>query len=161
MIKNRIYPFYFSLGAIVLYSLLVVIPGLMGIYLSFTDWNRYSSDIHFVGFKNFALIFSQRNYSDSILHTIIFTVVTIISKTVIALMLGFIQSKGLKRLFNVHRVVIYLPAILPMIIVGIVFRSILHPTTGVLNEFLRSMGLDFLAQAWLTKPNIALYSVIA
>ena len=159
--KNRIYPWYFSLGAVALYTLFMVIPGLMGIYLSFTDWNRYSSNIHFVGFKNFALIFSQRNYWDSILHTIIFTVVTIISKTVIALLLALLLSKGLKRFFNFHRVVIYLPAILPMIVVGIVFRSILHPTTGVLNEFLRSIGLDFLAQSWLTKPSIALYSVIA
>ena len=149
------------MGAIALYTLFMVIPGLMGIYLSFTDWNRYSPDIHFVGLKNFALIFSQKNYWDSILHTIIFTVVTIISKTVIALMLALLLSKGLKRFFNFHRVIIYLPAILPMIVVGIVFRSILHPTTGVLNEFLRSVNLDFLAQSWLTKPSIALYSVIA
>src|ERR1044072_3382291 len=102
--KNRIYPLYFSLGAVALYTLFMVIPGLMGIYLSFTDWNRYSSDIHFVGLKNFALIFSQRNYWDSILHTIIFTVVTIISKTVIALMLALLLSKGVKRFFNFHRV---------------------------------------------------------
>ncbi len=47
-----------------------------------------------------------------------------------------------------------------MIVVGIVFKSILHPATGVLNEFLRGIGLDFLAQQWLTNPNLALYSVI-
>jgi len=35
----------------------------------------------------------------------------------------------------------------------------LHPTTGVLNESLRAIGLDFLAQRWLTNPDIALYSV--
>jgi raffinose/stachyose/melibiose transport system permease protein len=47
-----------------------------------------------------------------------------------------------------------------MIVVGIVFKSILHPSTGVLNVFLASIGLDFLAQSWLTNPKIALYSVI-
>ncbi len=161
MIKNRIYPFYFSLGAIALYTLFIVVPGLMGIYLSFTDWNRYSSEIHFIGLKNFELIFSQKNYWNSILNTLIFTVVTIISKTVIGLMLALLLSKGLKRFFNFHRVMIYLPAILPMLVVGIVFRSILHPTTGILNVFLRDIGLDFLAQHWLTNTHIALYSVIA
>jgi raffinose/stachyose/melibiose transport system permease protein len=154
--KNKMYPFYFSIGAIVLYSLFMVIPGLMGFYLSFTDWNRYSSEINLIGFQNFALIFSKQNYWYSISNTIIFTIVTIVLKTVIALLL----SKGLKRFFNFHRVMIYLPAIIPMIVVGIVFRSILHPTTGVLNEFLRGVGLDFLAQQWLTNPDIALYSVI-
>ena len=159
--KNRNYPFYFSLGAVALYTLFMVIPGLMGFYLSFTDWNRYSSEINFVGLKNFELIFSQKNYWDSILNTIIFTAVTIVSKTVIALMLALLLSKGLKRFFNFHRTIIYLPAIIPMIVVGIVFRSILHPSTGVLNEFLRGVGLDSFAQQWLTNPSIALYSIIA
>jgi raffinose/stachyose/melibiose transport system permease protein len=158
--KNKMYPFYFSIGAIVLYSLFMVIPGLMGFYLSFTDWNRYSSEINFIGFQNFILIFSKQNYWHSISNTIIFTIVTIVLKTVIALMLALLLSRGLKRFFNFHRVIIYLPAIIPMIVVGIVFRSVLHPTTGVLNEFLRGVGLDFLAQQWLTNPHIALYSVI-
>ena len=158
--KNKIYPFYFSLGAIILYSMFMVIPGVMGLYLSFTDWNRYSSNINFIGFKNFALIFSRPNYWHSISNTVIFTIVTIALKTVFALMLALLLTRGLKRFFNFHRVVIYLPAIIPMLVVGIVFRSILHPTTGVLNEFFRGIGLDFLAQRWLTNPHIALYSVI-
>jgi raffinose/stachyose/melibiose transport system permease protein len=60
--KNKMYPFYFSLGALVLYSVFMVLPGLMGFYLSFTDWNRYSSEINFIGLQNFALIFSKQNY---------------------------------------------------------------------------------------------------
>jgi raffinose/stachyose/melibiose transport system permease protein len=158
--KNKIYPFYFSAGAIILYSLFMVIPGLLGFYLSFTDWSRYSSEINFIGFENFALIFSKQNYWHSIRNTLIFTVVTIALKTVIALMLALLLSKGLKRFANFHRIVIYLPAILPMIVVGIVFRSILHPATGVLNVFFKGVGLDFLTQQWLTNPDIALYSVI-
>jgi raffinose/stachyose/melibiose transport system permease protein len=158
--KNKMYPFYFSMGAIILYSLFMVLPGLIGFYLSFTDWNRYSSEINFIGLQNFALIFSKQNYWHSINNTIIFTVATIVLKTVIALLLALLLTKGVKRFFNFHRVIIYLPAIIPMIVVGIVFRSILHPTMGVLNEFLRSVGLDFLAQRWLTNPDIALYSVI-
>jgi raffinose/stachyose/melibiose transport system permease protein len=158
--KNKIYPFYFSTGAVGLYLVFMVVPGLMGLYLSFTDWNRYASNINFVGFKNFTLIFSKPNYWHSISNTIIFTIVTIVLKTVFGLMLALLLTKGLKRFFNFHRVIIYLPAIIPMLVVGIVFKSVLHPTTGVLNEFLRGIGLDFLAQRWLTNPHIALYSVI-
>src|SRR6185369_9334151 len=88
--KNKIYPFYFSVGAITLYSLFIVMPGLLGFYLSFTDWNRYSSEINFIGFQNFELIFSKQNYWHSISNTIIFTVLTIALKTVIALMLALL-----------------------------------------------------------------------
>jgi raffinose/stachyose/melibiose transport system permease protein len=159
--KNKTYPFYFSIGAVVLYSVFLVIPGLMGIYLSFTDWNRYSSEINFVGLDNFILIFSKQNYWNSISNTVVFTILTILLKTAIALILALLLTKGLKRFTNFHRIIIYLPAILPMIIVGIVFRSILHPSTGILNEFLRNIGLGFLAQKWLTNPNLALFSVIS
>jgi raffinose/stachyose/melibiose transport system permease protein len=160
--KHKVYPFYFASGAIVLYSLFIVIPSLMGFYYSFTDWNRYSSEVNFVGLKNFETIFvSNSAYLQGIKNTVIFTAMTIVTKTVIALFLALLLTRGVRRLSTIHRALVYLPAILPMIIVGIVFKSILHPSTGVLNEFIRGIGLDSLAQQWLTNPKIALYSIIA
>jgi len=160
--KSKSYPFYFALGAIVLYSVFIIVPSIMGIYYSFTDWNRYSSEVNFIGLENFQTIFgSNVTYLRSIKNTLIFTGVTIITKTVLALLLALLLSRGIRRLSNVHRALAYLPAVLPMIVVGIVFKSILHPSTGVLNVFLRGIRLDFLAQQWLTNPKLALYSIIA
>jgi raffinose/stachyose/melibiose transport system permease protein len=160
--KGKTYPFYFSLGAIVLYSLFIVIPSFMGFYYSFTDWSRYSSEVNFVGLENFRTIFvSNSTYLQSIENTLIFTAVTIITKTAIGLLLALLLSRAIRRLSTVHRARVYLPALLPMIVVSIVFKSILHPSTGVLNEFIRAIGLDILAQQWLTNPKIALYSIIA
>jgi raffinose/stachyose/melibiose transport system permease protein len=160
--KSKIYPFYFSFGAILLYSLFIVIPSFMGFYYSFTDWNRYSTEVNFVGLKNFETIFlSNAAYLQGIKNTVIFTAVTIVTKTLIALLLALLLTRGVRRLSNIHRALVYLPAVLPMIIVAIVFKSILHPSTGVLNEFIRGVGLESLAQQWLTNPKIALYSIIA
>ncbi len=55
---------------------------------------------------------------------------------------------------------IYLPAVLPTLVVALIFRSILHPGSGLLNETLRAVGLDGVALRWLVDPAIALYSVI-
>ena len=54
----------------------------------------------------------------------------------------------------------YLPAVLPMLVVSLVFKSILNPPTGLLNTFLRGVGLDFMAQRWLVDIHWALPSVI-
>jgi raffinose/stachyose/melibiose transport system permease protein len=134
----------------------------MGFYYSFTDWSSYSADVNFVGTENFYRIFYKTNehYIDYIKNTMIFTVVTIILKTVIALLIALLLTSGIKRLANFHRTVIFLPVVLPLLVVGLVFRSILHPTTGILNIFLRTIGLDFLAQRWLVDVNWALLSVI-
>jgi raffinose/stachyose/melibiose transport system permease protein len=159
--KHRTYPFYFTIGALGLYIVFIVFPGILGIALSFTDWNSYSSEIHYVGLDNFKTVFSgDERYLDFIKNTLVFSFNTIILKTVLGMLFALLLNYGVRRLTNIYRVIIYLPVVLPMLIVGIVFRSILNPKTGVLNEFFRGIGLSGLTQKWLVDPNIALYSII-
>jgi raffinose/stachyose/melibiose transport system permease protein len=159
--RNKVYPFYFVVGALILYLLFYVAPTIMGFFYAFTDWNSYSTEVNYVGLKNFELIFSSsQGYLHYISNTIIFTVTTIIIKTVIALGLAVLLTQGLKRLAPLYRMVIYLPAVLPMLAVSLIFKSILNPATGLLNTFLRGVGLEFLAQKWLVDPLLALPSVI-
>jgi len=155
------YPFYFVLGALALYLLLFVIPGVMGVYYSFTDWSSYSNDIHFIGLDNFKTIFSSgENYLSYIKNTIGFTIVTSILKTVLGIAFALLLSEGIKGK-NFHRAVIFMPAILSMLITGLVFKSILNPSTGLLNETLTKVGLGSLAQQWLTNVKIAFYTIMA
>ena len=86
--KNKAYPTWFAGGALLLYGVFVLVPALLGFGFSFTDWNSYSSDIHWVGLDNFAAIFDPTsNYLSAIQNTVLFTVATIALKTVIALAL--------------------------------------------------------------------------
>ena len=158
--KNKVYPFYFTFGALALYIVFVVLPGFMGIAYSFTDWNSYSTEVNFVGLDNFRTIFSSgQNYLDYIGNTLFFTLYTMLLKTVIGLFLAVLLTYGVRRLAHLYRVIMYLPAVLPTIVVGLVFRSILNPRTGILNGLFRAVGLDALAQPWLVNPDIAMMSV--
>ncbi|MCA0295572.1 MAG: sugar ABC transporter permease [Actinobacteria bacterium] len=160
MDKKKIYPWYFGAGALVLYSALFVLPSLIGIGYSFTNWSSYSDQISFVGLENFARVFSpDRNYLDYLWNTLWFTVATTVLKTVLALAFAVLLSTGVKGL-NVHRAILYMPAILSVLIVGMVFSSILDPANGLLNTTLRAVGLDALAQKWLTDAHLAMWSVI-
>ena len=77
MNKNRIYPTYFVFGALLLYTVLFVLPSVIGLGYSFTDWSVYSDEIRFVGLKNFATVFSSEyNYTRMLTNTLRFTVVT-------------------------------------------------------------------------------------
>ena len=158
----RSYPTYFAFGAIALHLVFIVIPSIMGVYYSLTSWSRFSSDTEFVGLDNYRAVFSSEGAMfQAVKNTVLFTVLTIITKTVIGLMLALLVSRGIRRLSTFHRAVIYLPAVLPMIVVGIVFKSILNPSTGILNRFLDGVGLDFLVARWLTDTRLALYSIVA
>jgi len=158
--KKKLYPWYFAAGALVVYGALFVLPSLVGIGYSFTDWSSYSDEISFVGLDNFAEIFSpKRDYLDYIWNTLWFTAATTIAKTVLALAFAMLLAKGVKAL-NWHRAILYMPAVLSVLIVGMVFTAILDPRYGLLNTSLRAVGLDFLAQKWLTDPKLAMWSVI-
>jgi raffinose/stachyose/melibiose transport system permease protein len=155
------YPLYFAVPAVVLYGLFFIVPSLGGIVYAFTDWSSFSDEVNFVGLKNFAKLFSPgEHYLGYFWNTFLFTAVTIVLKTVIGLGLALLLNEGIRRFVNVYRVMIYVPVVLPMLVVGLMFRSILNPATGLLNTFLRAIGLDVLTQSWLVDPHIALYSLM-
>ena len=160
MKKSKIYPWYFAIGALIIYSALYVLPGLVGIGYSFTDWSSYSTEVHFVGLENFRqILVSNESYMKYIGNTLLFTVVTTVMKTGLDLIFAMALSKDIK-LKNFHRGVMYMPSVLSILIICLVFTSILNPKTGLLNEFLRTIGMEGLTQKWLTDPKIAFFSVM-
>ena len=162
-LKSKIYPTYFAFGALALYLLLYVIPSLVGVILSFTDWNQYRdiSTLTFVGLRNYRTVFSPtENYTKFISNTFVFTIMTTICKTILGLGLALLLDSQIKKR-NWHRALAFFPSIISMIVIGITFRSILNPQYGVLNNFLRMTGLGFLAQAWLGDLKWAFPSVMA
>ena len=161
MNKAKVYPWYFALGAVAVYTIFSVIPGLLGIGYAFTHWSAYSKEIHFVGLANFAEVFSGKgDYLRYITNTLLFTAVTTVLKTGLGLLLAVILSKGIKAM-NFHRGIMYLPSVLPILVTGLTFTSILNPKVGFLNSFLKAIGLGALAQKWLVDPKIAFASVMA
>ncbi len=161
MNKNRMYPTWFIFGALLLYVVLYVLPSVMGIAYSFTDWSVYSQEVHYVGLKNFQTVFSaDYNYNRMLGNTFLFTIVTTLAKNVIGLALAVLLTKKV-RLLNFHRAVMYLPCVLSALIVGMIFKAVLNPKIGLLNMALRAIGLDVLAKNWLTDSKIAFNSVMA
>ena len=91
---RRQYPFYFVLGALVLYIVFFIIPSLIGIAYAFTDWSSYSSDVNFIGLANFNTIFSPgEHYLSYIGNTLLFTLMTSILKLVFCLALALLLNE--------------------------------------------------------------------
>ncbi|MDO4513635.1 MAG: sugar ABC transporter permease [Lachnospiraceae bacterium] len=159
--KKKIYPVHFAFGALAIYTILFVLPSLIGIGYSFTDWSSYSREIHFVGLENFKTIFSaDEDYVKILTNTLKFTVITTILKNVLGLAMAVMLTKSIK-LLNLHRGIAFMPSILSTLIIGMTFKSILNPSSGLLNNFLRMVGLDFLAKKWLVSSELAFGSVMA
>lgn len=161
MNKKKVYPIYFVFGALALYSVLFVVPSIIGIGYSFTDWSAYTDKLKFVGLDNFKLVFSSdEDYTAIISNSLEFTFITTILKNVFGLMLALLLTKSIKFL-NFHRGIMFMPSVLSTLIIGMIFKSILDPASGLLNTSLRSIGLGFLAGKWLVTSELAFGSVMA
>jgi raffinose/stachyose/melibiose transport system permease protein len=57
------------------------------------------------------------------------------------------------------RTVLFLPLVIPMVVVAVTWRMIYEPSNGSLNELLRAVGLDSLTRAWLGDFTLALPAV--
>lgn len=161
MNQKKIYPWYFAGGAAFLFFLLCFVPGILGIAYSFTDWNNFSNEIKFVGLDNYKAIFQGNSeYLRYIGNTVLFTLVTTVMKTAVGLALALLLTRNFIRFKNFHRMIIFSPQVMSYLVVGLVFKSMLHPTTGFLNSFLRSLGFDGLAKNWLTDLSLVFPAVM-
>lgn len=160
-IHKTLYPRRMVFPAFILYTILFMIPTVMGIYYAFTNWNIYSDAIHFNGLDNFKVLFIDQSfkYVRPITNTVVFAFFTSVLEAVIGLSLAIMLNR---KIFarNTLRSIFFMPQAISTIVIGIIFTTILHPT-GLLNNFFDLIGLDFLQQKWLTNTATAMPSVIA
>lgn len=161
MKKNKIYPWWFLVIPLLFYICFFLSPSLLGVGYSFTDWSSRSAidGTHFVGLKNYIEIFtSDTDYASGILHTLMFTVVSNIVKLIPALLLAVMLQEGLRGK-GIYRTILYLPSILPFVIIGIVFKSIFNFDHGLLNTVLEALNFEFLQQKWLSDLDVVWKSI--
>lgn len=116
-------------------------------------------EVNFVGLDNYKeIITSDKDYMSGIGHTLMFTVVSNILKLVPALLLAIMLNEGMKAK-GLYRTLLYLPSILPFVIIGLIFKSIFNYKTGLLNVGLETIGLGFLKQKWLSDLNVVWKSI--
>ena len=156
---NKLYTYKLVFPALIIYSALFIIPLIIGLYFSMTDWTMGIDTISFIGLNNFKAIFNDADLMHAIINTFIFTVVVVIFKNGFGLLLALAVNINM-RASNIFRAIFYLPAVISSVVIGLVFTKILHPE-GVLNNFLNTIGLGFLAQNWLVDIRIVIYVIAA
>lgn len=158
-IAKRLYSYYLLLPALLLYGVFYVLPTVIGLFYSFTDWRLDSEEISFNGLYNFERIFTDEVLLLAIKNTIIFAVVTVIGKNVLAIILAVALNMNLKTR-NWLRAIFYSPSIISVLVVSLLFTPMLR-SEGLINRILDNVGLDFLKQAWLTDPSIIMLTISA
>ena len=138
----------------------IVIPIVIGLVISFFNYNPLSSGNKFIGLENFVRLVQDADFRKALLNTLLFVLITVTLNIGIALvvaqMISWFKSNKVRSFF---RMVFFLPCIAPMVATSVVFaRSIFPTTTGFLNVALNKIGIDSIN--WLGDPKVVMISLI-
>jgi multiple sugar transport system permease protein len=150
--------FCLMLPTIVLLGLFIAYPFIKGIELSVTD-TTVGVPGKFVGFDNFAKIWSDDIFHVAVWNTCLYTFVTTILKLALGLWLALLLNRNFRgKAFM--RAFILLPFIIPTVLSTFAWKWMFDPTFSVLNYVLFHIGVIHTRINWLGEPVLAMTSVI-
>lgn len=157
MTRERITTYgLFCLPGFIAYCVFLIFPILMGIYYSFMDWNGISKGYNFIGFANYAKLFTDKKFGEALLFNFRYTIMLIVGVVVISVVLALLLNKEFKgRSF--FRTLYFLPAVLSMITVSLVFKQVFF---YVLPAIGKALGVEALSTNILASKQNAIYGVL-
>ena len=111
----------------------------------------------FVGLDNFKKIFTDDKLQYEIRNTLVYTFTTVPITLLLSLGVSSLLNKGLK-LTGMFRVIYFLPNVVMPVAVAMVWRWLLNSKVGIVNIFLKAIGLP--APNWISDPDFILPSLI-
>jgi len=146
------------LPTLVLLALFIAYPFVKGIELSVTD-TTVGVPGKFVGFDNFAKIWSDDIFHIAVWNTCLYTLVTTVVKLALGLWLALLLNRDFRgKAFM--RAFILLPFIIPTVLSTFAWKWMFDPTFSVLNYVLWHLGVIHGRINWLGDPTLAMLSVI-
>jgi multiple sugar transport system permease protein len=135
-------PWLIGLGVFMLY------PVVASLYYSFCDYSVLDR-AYPVGLANYADLLHDELYLKSLLNTLFYASLSVPLGLALALALALLLNSGVRGL-AVYRTIFFLPALMPMVALAVLWLWIFNGEYGVLNAFLSRLGIH--APGWLTDP---------
>lgn len=148
------------LPALLLYGAFLLWPIAQTVWLSLTSWNGLAATPTWVGLENYRRLVGDERFGAALLNNAAWVAGSWLAQG-LGLLLAALLSASWIRGRTFFRTVLFVPATMSLIVVGIAWDRIYHPATGLLNLGLDAAGLSTLTRSWLSDETTALPAVIA
>lgn len=155
--EPRAIGYLYVLPALLVFTLLILVPLGQSVWYSFFDWDGLSEATS-AGLSNYSSLFTDPTLRGPFLHALVLLIFYALLPVLIGLLLAATMSRVKVRGLSFFRTVLFLPQVLAMVVVAVTWRWIYAPS-GILNEGLRLVGLDGWTRAWLGDFTLALPAV--
>ncbi|MDD9266242.1 carbohydrate ABC transporter permease [Paenibacillus sp. GCM10023248] len=142
--------------AVIFFALIVVVPFLMSIYYSFTEWNGVTTNVKFNGLDNFKhLLFEDKDYRNAFWFTTRITVTDVVLTNLIGFLLALLLTQALKTR-NVLRTIFFMPNVIGGLLLGFIWQFIFVKGFATLGEI---TNIGFFQLPWLGDAPTAFWAI--
>ena len=154
---RRLTPYLLVAPALALFTFVVLGPIAATAVFSFFEWNGFGP-FELVGFANYLRAATDPIFRASFLHVAVYIALTIWLEVFVGLLLaGLVTARPRGTAF--FRVAFFVPVLLPMVVVAVLWGFVYNPDFGLLNSALETIGLGTFSHIWLGDTRTALIAV--
>ncbi|MBQ6399158.1 MAG: sugar ABC transporter permease [Clostridia bacterium] len=154
--KRKLTEFLFLLPTLIAFLMVIIIPFILGIYYSFTNWQGTGAVTESVGFANYAAIFKEPGFLHSFLVTLLFTVLNIITVNVVAFIISLLVTSEIRGR-NIYRAGFFVPNLIGGIVLGLVWQFIF---SNILPSIGQSLGLPTLSKSLISNKDTVMFTMV-
>lgn len=160
--KRNLEALLFVIPAIIILGIFVYYPLIQNVINSFHSFTLSSVTKEWVGFENYKHILTDKNILISLKNNVLYAIISIIIQVGFGLVLAAVlEDIAFQKVGPIFRSVYFLPTVISMTVVCLLFEFVYNPQMGLLNSFLEAVGLENLTRIWLGSKKTAMYAVIA
>lgn len=160
--KREIVPYLFILPCFIMLFVFIFIPLIQNFVYSLHDFSAFSPTKTFVGLDNFKAMLKDKVIITALTNNVRYALVSVICQVFIGLVLAAVLEDSIfRKIAPFFRVIYFMPVVISISVICLLFSFIYNPQMGLLNSFLELIGLGRLAKPWLGLSSTAPYAVIA
>ncbi len=142
--------------SIISFLIVVIVPTILGIYYSFTDWNGTTKTFNFVGLDNYIRLFTtDQQFINSFWFTLKFTIVSVISINIVGFALALLVTAGFKG-SNILRSIFFMPNLIGGIMLGFIWQFIFREVFKTMGNAMSIPGLT----GWLSDTQTSFWGLV-
>lgn len=156
-IKKESSLWWMYLPALALICFFIVYPFLMGIKISFTNWDGFSQTYDYIGLNQYSRLLSDPDTWLVVGNTLIYGIGSTLFQNLLGLLYALLLNQSIKAR-AITRTIVYLPVIISPLIMGYIWYFFFAYQGGALNDVLQFIGLDKINA--LADPNMNKWIIV-
>ena len=156
-LSKKHYKIMMMLPSLILYTIFIILPIGMAVFYSFTKYTGLGK-AKLNGITNYIRLFNDKLFWTSLKNTMIMFALAFVLLLILSFLLANLLNKKILGT-GISKALIFSPAIIAPIICGIIWVYILDPNIGLVNGFLKSIGMGNLKQNWIGGDTLTPYSM--